>query len=95
MGGEEGLKRGGKAPLDPCEWDPTRDAPATPASSSSISATRPRPASSPPTAATGTPACPSSPSSPSAPPAAIKASYVVQAVRIEPVGVVYLWPVSA
>ncbi len=29
MGGEEGLKRGGKAPLDPCEWDPTRDAPAT------------------------------------------------------------------
>ena len=28
-------------------------------------------------------------------PAAIKASYVVQAVRIEPVGVVYLWPVSA
>lgn len=29
MGGEEGLKRGGKASLDPCEWDPTRDAPAT------------------------------------------------------------------
>ena len=29
VGGEEGLKRGGKAPLDPCEWDPTRDAPAT------------------------------------------------------------------
>jgi hypothetical protein len=28
-------------------------------------------------------------------PAAIQAGYVVQAVRIEPVGVVYLWPVSA
>jgi len=29
IGGEEGLKRGGKVPRDPCEWDPTRDAPAT------------------------------------------------------------------
>ena len=29
IGGEEGLKRGGKVPRDPCEWDPTRDSPAT------------------------------------------------------------------